>query len=129
MSGIYNGVSMTLLQKSLDAVWYRQQVISNNIANAETPGYKSKKVEFENLLYSAIDSAGRSEGEILNLITNLEPQLVESNLTSTKEDGNNVDADSENIELARAQLQYEYLTNALSSQISRLKYVINEGRG
>ena len=50
MSGNFGGIGTELLIKSLDAVWLRQRVISNNIANSETPGYKSKTVEFESLL-------------------------------------------------------------------------------
>lgn len=128
MSGIINGASIELLQKSMDAIWLRQQAIMNNIANSDTPGYKSKKVEFESLLELALKGA-KSEDEILSKIREIKPEIVTDTTTTTREDGNNVDLDRENVELARTQIQYEYLTHILSSHINRLKYVINEGRG
>lgn len=110
MSGIINGASIELLQKSMDAIWLRQQAIMNNIANSDTPGYKSKKVEFESLLELALKGA-KSEDEILSKIREIKPEIVTDTTTTTREDGNNVDLDRENVELARTQIQYEYLTH------------------
>lgn len=120
--------SILLLKKGLDAAWLKQKVISSNIANAETPGYKSKIVEFDELFSNIIKSA-KSPQDLLKTLENAEPDIVENNATSVKENGNNVVLDTENIEMARAQLQYQYMVRALSSQISRIKYVINEGKG
>lgn len=129
MSSVLNSKSMTILEKSLDAVWLRQQVISNNIANAATPGFKSQRLEFEELLEKQIKKAGQDENEVQKAIDRVEPRLVSDENTAAQEDGNNVDLDYENIEMARAQMQYNYLTSSLNSQINRLKYVITEGRG
>ncbi len=128
MSGINNNTSIALLQKSLDMVWCRQQATLNNIANSDTPGYKSKSIEFESLLKTAI-GGGKTDKAMIENINKVTPRVIEDKTTSTKSDGNNVALDAENIELSRTQLQYEYLANSLSSQISRLKYVINEGKG
>lgn len=127
MSGI-NSISMDLLQKGLDAVWMRQQVISNNIANADTPGFKSKRVEFEGLLQKLLDRDYKNIDSLKSEIDKTEPVVEENSNTSAREDGNNVVLDAENIELARAQIQYEYLVKSLTSQIERLKYAINGGR-
>jgi flagellar basal-body rod protein FlgB len=129
VSSVLNSKSMTILEKSLDAVWLRQQVISNNIANAATPGFKSQRLEFEELLEKQIKKAGQDENEVQKAIDRVEPRLVSDENTAAQEDGNNVDLDYENIEMARAQMQYNYLTSSLNSQINRLKYVITEGRG
>lgn len=129
MSSVMNNTSMKLLEKSLDAVWLRQQVIANNIANAATPGYKSQHLEFEELLEKQIQKAGADEKDVQNAVEKVEPRLVRDENTTAQEDGNNVDLDYENIEMARAQMQYSYLTSSLNSQINRLKYVITEGRG
>ncbi len=129
MSSVMNNTSMKLLEKSLDAVWLRQQVIANNIANAATPGYKSQHLEFEELLEKQIQKAGADEKDVQNAVEKVEPRLIRDENTTTQEDGNNVDLDYENIEMARAQMQYSYLTSSLNSQINRLKYVITEGRG
>lgn len=128
MSNYLNGISLNVLQKSLDSVWLRQQVISNNIANAETPGYKCKSVEFESLLSNLINSNYSDIDSVKNAIDNIEPNLIENNTSSNREDGNNVNLDLENIELARAQIQYNYLVKSLTSQVNRLKYAINGGR-
>jgi flagellar basal-body rod protein FlgB len=120
---------MSMLERSLDAVWLRQQVISNNIANAATPGYKSQRVEFEDLLEKQIQKNGTDENDVQKALDHVEPRIVSDENTTAQEDGNNVDLDYENIEMARAQMQYNYLTNSLNAQINRLKYVITEGRG
>jgi flagellar basal-body rod protein FlgB len=120
--------SIALLQKSLDLVWCRQQMTLNNIANSDTPGYKSKSVEFETLLKSAMGGRAKTEKEMAERIRSVSPRIVKNSSTSARADGNNVDLDAENIELARTQLQYQYLANSLTSQINRLKYVINEGK-
>ncbi|MEA4832002.1 MAG: flagellar basal body rod protein FlgB [Oscillospiraceae bacterium] len=128
MSAAADNVNIALLQKSLDLVWYKQQATQNNIANHDTPGYKRKSVEFEDLLKSVLDSKTGSEEELVSEIYKIMPGISEDKSTSAKEDGNNVDLEQENIELAKEQLQYEYLANSLTSQINRLKYVINEGK-
>lgn len=122
-----NRTSMEFLLKGLDAVWLRQKVISNNIANSETPGYKRLNVEFEDLLKNLVEGNYNDLEKLKNAIESIEPTVTEDSATSTRLDGNNVVMDKENIELARAQLQYDYLVSSLSSQISRLKYAINGG--
>ena len=129
MSRILNSTSMSLLEKGLDAVWLRQQVIANNIANSATPGYKSQRLEFESLLEEKITQAGSDDAARRDAISETQPQIVRNENTITQEDGNNVDLDYENIEMARAQMQYAYMTSSINSQINRLKYVITEGRG
>ena len=129
MASVLNSTSMALLEKSLDAVWQRQQVIANNIANAATPGYKSQHLEFETLLERRLATAGDNEDSAIRAIGQVEPKVVRDENTVALEDGNNVDLDRENIEMARAQMQYSYLANSISAQLKRLKYVVSEGRG
>ena len=128
MSDSLNGVSIQLLQKSLDAIWLRQQAITNNIANAETPGYKSKKVEFESILNDLLSKNYSSAEELEQAIDGIKPKLKESSAISNSENGNNVVEEEEEIELVRAQLQYYYLINSVSSEIDRLKFAINGGQ-
>jgi flagellar basal-body rod protein FlgB len=122
-----NSASMELLQKGLDAVWLRQKVISNNLANSETPGYKSMNVEFEGILKNIVENDYENTDLLKKAAESAEPVVTQDSTSSTREDGNNVVMDKENIELARAQLQYDFLVSSLSSQISRLKYAINGG--
>ena len=129
MSGFLDSASMELLQKKLDAVWMRQQVIAGNIANAATPGYKSKTVEFESMLERKLNATGDGDRSIRSALGQVQPTIVRQQGTETREDGNNVDEDKESVEMARALIEYNYLCNALSSQINRMRFVITEGRG
>ncbi len=129
MSDFLNNASMELLEKKLDAVWMRQQVIAGNLANAATPGYKSKSLEFESLLERRLSGDGKSDHSILNALDRTQPQVVRQEGTTAREDGNNVDQDKESVEMVRALIEYNYLVNSMSSQISRMKYVVTEGRG
>jgi flagellar basal-body rod protein FlgB len=128
MNGIFDSGSMTVEQKSLDALWLRQQVISGNIANIDTPGYKSKSVQFEGLLERELkrDASGES---LSGIADNIKPRIVTDQSTQAREDGNNVDIDAENVSLVRTQLQYEYMVRSVADELSRLKYAITEGRG
>ena len=53
MSGLFDN-TITALDKSVDMRLVKQNLINSNIANAETPGYKAKKVDFEEALAKAI---------------------------------------------------------------------------
>jgi flagellar basal-body rod protein FlgB len=129
MSSFLDSASVELLQKKLDAVWMRQQVIAGNIANAATPGYKSKTVAFEAQLQRQLNATGSSDRSIQNALDRVQPTIVRQEGTEAREDGNNVDEDKESVEMARALIEYNYLCNALSSQINRMRFVITEGRG
>ena len=61
---LLNNIGAEILIKGLDALWMRQRVISNNIANATTPGYKSKSVEFENVLKSVLNRDNIDKGTL-----------------------------------------------------------------
>ncbi|MGI5891305.1 MAG: flagellar basal body rod protein FlgB [Bacillota bacterium] len=126
MSILFDSNSLIIAEKSLDALSLRQSVISSNLANVDTPGYKSHTVVFEDILKRFLSSSGSSINS--SRLNNLQPQIRENKDSSLRDDGNNVDITAEKIELSRTQLQYEYLIRAVSSELSRMKYVINEGR-
>ncbi|WP_312693487.1 flagellar basal body rod protein FlgB [Caproiciproducens sp.] len=124
----FNSVSANLLNKDLDGLWIRQQEISNNISNVETPGYKSKSVSFEDQLKKLMSENNESSGSLINQIKNTTPQISISDDESLRLDGNNVDAEKENIELARTQINYNYSLRELSDYFSRLRYAITDGK-
>jgi flagellar basal-body rod protein FlgB len=71
-----------------------------------------------------------SDKEFLNnQLSSLKPRITQNDDATLREDGNSVDVDEQNVEMVRAQFQYEYMIRLVSSEISRLKYAINEGRG
>ena len=128
--------SADLLQKGLQASWTRNAVIRNNIANVETPGFKSSDVEFETLFAAALEEADfkgkRTREKHIpignNDVFNVHHQIVENRRTSMRMDGNNVDIEAENVKLAQNSIQYNTLMTKLNSELSRIRMAINEGR-
>lgn len=131
---IGDSITTAALQRALDGVWQRQKAIANNIANYETPGFKAAKVSFEASLEKELKkSKGLSTrlqetGRQLEAIKNSSIQFEVDSATSERLDGNNVNLETENIDMAKTQLQYQYLTRGMSDMFSRLRYAISEGK-
>lgn len=130
MSWIDNN-NMLLSQKSLDYLWEKQRVISDNIANADTPGYKAKEISFEEELNSKLskfrNSRSPNASDIKDAILDSKISIDVSEEESNRLDGNNVNLDVEQIELSRAQLQYQYQVFQINDQFSRIKSSIGRG--
>lgn len=120
-----NNNSMLLSQKMLDFLWKKQEVGSHNIANAETPGFQSSYVTFEDELKRKI---GRSEkktaAQIRQDILSTKEQIHLTENESVHSNGNNVNVDVESIEVAKAALQYQYMLKSFNDDYNRLKTVI-----
>ncbi len=131
---IGDSITTAILQKALDGAWQRQRAISNNIANHETPGYKAIKVNFEDSLnreISKLDHGMPSKEKLeesLRAVKSADISVYSNDSTSNRADGNNVDMDLENIEMAKIQIQYQYLTRSMTDMFSRLRYAISEGK-
>ena len=129
-SGVYDYVNV--LGKAADGAWLRNEVIANNIANANTPNYKRKDVSFENELQTALKAsrykdldAKVSELNENNRLMRIEPRVyTDSAEFSYRLDGNNVDIDTENVELASNQLKYNGIVQSIDNQFKNLKTVI-----
>lgn len=127
--------NVSYLQKGLDASDLRNQVISNNIANAETPGFKSSSVAFETMFQDALKSSGQFETKTTRekhraftpSVSEVEPAVVQNSDTSMRMDGNNVDIDYQNAQLAKNQLYYTALVEKLNGEYTRLRMAIREG--
>jgi len=126
---VNDNVSFNLLNKSLDGLWLRQQVNMENISNFSTPGYKSKFVDFESILKANFNNEGNETKSEKN------NQIISSNIIVGKNDnqalrldGNNVDLEKENLQLAKTQIQYMYTVTEINSYFSKLKSVISEGK-
>lgn len=124
MNAIF-GNSISMAEKSLDYLWSKQQTTLNNIANGETPGYKAKYVTFEDEFRNRLSAARRgTSADIGNIINGSRHYVRNTKDESARVDGNNVNMDVENVELARTTLQYQYELNSLNSDISRLRTII-----
>ncbi len=123
-SNAYNYIN--LLDKAADASWKRNEVIVNNIANVDTPGYKRKDIQFESYLQSALlgdNSLDQRVAEIDLGTLDASVYTDHSNL-SYRLDGNNVDIDTESTNLAENQIRYYSLMDSMTQEFSRLKTVL-----
>ncbi|NLP46295.1 MAG: flagellar basal body rod protein FlgB [Epulopiscium sp.] len=112
-----------ILKTALDATYLRDKVISQNVANVDTPGYKKKSVAFEEQLQKALDSHKRSSQ--INLST-LKPQVIQPmNGMSYRMDQNNVDIDVETVEQTKNYLRYQALVDQVTYDMRRFKTVLN----
>jgi len=102
------------IERYMDLLSSRQKVVASNIANADTPGYKTKDVDFQ--------SAFRSE---LNV---QDPHLTEVTGLTMKSDGNNVNLDREARMLAENALRFNLASNLMRSQLRMVKDAIQEGK-
>lgn len=125
-TGIYDYVNV--LGKAADASWTRSELITNNIANVDTPGYKRKDVEFDDILarelkatrYHDLDESV-SEVNLNRLNSRIYTDSVNY---SYRIDGNNVDIDTENVELASNEIKYNAIIDSVSQEFTRLKSVM-----
>jgi len=133
---MFNNVS--LLKKGLDASWLKNEVISNNVANVDTPGFKSSSVQFEAMFKEALDNNGsnfvgtKTQEKHLDIgskdINKLNATATQNNNTTMRLDGNNVDIDSEMTELAKNTIYYNMLSIKVSKELGRLRLAITEGK-
>ena len=124
---IFASNSFAMMQRSLEFLWSKQSCILDNIANVETPGYKTKYVTFEESLRSAILSSldvesGRVSGvrEAIEETTIVRHEAQES----TRMDDNGVNITEQSVELARNAYQMQYVMQSINNDISTLRTVI-----
>lgn len=103
-----------VLNYALDGLSTRQQVIADNIANVDTPGFRATSVDFESSLRSAIDNDSLgSEPGVATLATQ----------TPVGANGNNVDLRKETLAAVQSQYQYQVISRAVSDRFALLKTV------
>lgn len=125
-SGVFNMVNV--LDKAADASWTRNEAIVNNIANATTPNYKRQDVAFEAELQRALRNSQYTplSKKIANVkLDDLEPRtFTDYSGFSYRVDGNNVDAQTENVNLVKNQIKYNGLMQSINATFSGLKAVM-----
>ncbi len=123
-TGAFNYINV--LEKACDASWMRNAAISNNIANVDTPGYKRKDVDFESYLQGAVSGGSSLDDEIagVDLETITGTTYTDYGQVDYRLDGNNVDIDTENVELAKNQMKYYTMLDSVTQEFTRLKSVL-----
>ena len=122
-SNVYSYIDV--LNKASDASWLREQTLANNLSNVNTPGYKRKDVDFQGVLRREL---GNMKFETLDTkVENADlgrlkaSTYVDAANYSYRIDKNNVDVDTENVELASEKLRYDALTDSMTQEFSRLR--------
>lgn len=132
-SHVYDYINV--LDKAADAAWIRNDAISNNIANADTPGYKRQDVAFESELKKALRTVKYggtrdSRDSLDKVVANLDTGKLDARpytdyaSYSYRLDGNNVDPDTEGVYLAENQLRYQGIMQSINDEFSNLKMVM-----
>ncbi|SFH51535.1 flagellar basal body rod protein FlgB [Pisciglobus halotolerans] len=124
------GNNLGLIKNAMDAAQLRQEMISSNIANVNTEGYKVNKVEFESLLQDATNGVAMKTtnqrhfgGENLSDVV---PRVEKRTGTTVKDNGNNVDIEVEMLDQYTNSIYYDALVNQLNTQYAMLKSVITK---
>lgn len=102
------------LERYMDLLSARQRVTASNIANAGTPGYKSRDIDFQYEFRNAVDAS--------------EPTVIEVPGMKARNDGNNVSLDRENRLLAETSIRFNVATNLWKQHSRMMRMAIEEGR-
>ena len=125
------------LATSLQMRQLRQNVTSSNIANAETPGYHAKKMDFEGALQRALDLDGgnklsTSSAEHFavggNSVAKMRPDIYEDPEGAVNNDGNTVDIEKEMSALSENAIMYKTALQLINKKMAALKYAASDGR-
>lgn len=124
-SNVFNYINV--LNKAADASWARNEVITNNIVNVDTPNYKRKDVQFEAYLMAELATGDDLNTTIHNLdLDAIEATTyVENSGISYRADGNNVNIDTESAEYAKNQMRYYTLLDSMTQEFSRIQMVLS----
>lgn len=99
----------------MDLLSARQKLVASNIANVDTPGYKTKDIDFQ--------------FEFMSLVEGASPNVVEAPDLVVKSDGNNVSMDREARLLAENALRFNLASTLMKSQLKMINSAIQEGKG
>ncbi len=124
------------LAKTLDFRTQKQTVISSNIANAETPGYQAKTIDFEDSLARALtlDEAPMDQSAAGHMTAGGEVNSVVAEIYNNpnnvvREDGNTVNRDEEMVALAENQIMYNAAAELVKKKLALLRYSISDAGG
>lgn len=114
----------SVLGTAMKAVGVRNDVIQNNIANVDTPGFKKSTVDFEGTLQKALEDAKRTgDLDLSTVTTSIRP--VNTSF-SYRLDGNNVDIDTEMTDLYINSVRYDILSLGVNNYYERINMVLTK---
>ena len=110
-----NTDTTNMMLKILDATALRQRVLSNNLANVNTPAFTRKDVDFQEALSTAIKHG---------TVTDLKLEVKADKLSPARWDGNNVQLETELSEMTKNSLQYQTAMHVLSMNLSMQRMAV-----
>ena len=118
----YNSSAFKALEGGVQLSWLQQQISTQNLANVETPGYKSKDLSF-----SAVLDEYESDGERKANpdISQINARITTSDAVSKQPDGNNVDAEAEYLALYKSYAQYSMLLDKVKGEFDKYNTVLS----
>lgn len=138
---IRNDTAFSAIVKSLDGLSLRSRAIANNVANVDTPGFKSSEVSFEDELALAVNRPAPDAFQMVATdkahfgvslarpdIEGIEAKTQVMRDLTYRNDGNNVDIDREMLRLAETQIQFSAATAFTNLKFAQLRQAIYEGR-
>ncbi len=134
MSGLIQDVTMDAMENYLTRLSKRQQVVASNIANIDTPGYKTKDISFyatlEELISEPASNLRNTRPEHMETwnLARAEPEVFEVPGLPMRPDQNNVDIDHEMLKLGQTSFGFSMITELLRSKFHTIISSINEGR-
>jgi flagellar basal-body rod protein FlgB len=115
-------VTQIALERALSGAGQRQQILANNLANADTPGFKRTDLDFHSQLATAL--AGTNSTAQLSSL----PFTTQTDTSSSMQaDGNNVDVDTEMSKLSQNALDYQSLVAIANARLKMLSIAIGQG--
>ena len=102
---------MRVVEAAMRGIGERQRIIADNIANAATPNFRARSVDFEASLASAVQTGNLSNARV----------TITDRDNPVKQDGNTVDATEEFMQMDQSALMYEALVQAMNFRVSSVK--------
>ncbi len=136
MSGLFDKTT-NALASSIAMRQVRNNVVSSNIANAETPGYHAKRMDFENALSRALDTDGANSLSTSSKdhfavgglsVAKTRPDIYEDPEGAVNNDGNTVDLEKEMSALSENAILYKSALQLINKKMAALKYAASDGR-
>ena len=130
------GKTLDIMHRTMDVSLLRRSVIADNLANADTPNFKRSVINFESELKRALQT--ETDRGLSTNVTNsrhipnknpqdyreVGPRRVLDYLTTSDNNGNNVDLETETMQMMQNQLQYELMTQFVSNQFNQINSVL-----
>jgi flagellar basal-body rod protein FlgB len=134
LTSIFDSSAMQAARTALTGLSRRQEAISANVANIDTPGYRRRSVSFESSLASELSAGGPSA----HRLRTTDPRHIDRqsggasdqgvvearDVVSSRNDGNNVSIDEEMTLMVETQIRYQALTQSVGRRIGTLRTVI-----